>query len=276
MNSPNWTTTITESVARVASTLYNYVPTILGSLALLVIGWIVAALLRSLTFHISSRAFERLARTRVVQARLQQSRTYRAMPTAISRIVFWGVLLFFFAAAVEVLRLQAVSNVLNVVTAYLPRALLGIVIVFSGLWAGEYVRAALTRTAANVGIAQADAIARVAQALIVFIAIIIAVGQIGIDSTVLVTTLVTVFAATLGAAALAFGLGARGTVSNIIAAHYVRKVYRVGDSVRIGDQQGRIAEITETAVLLETDEGRVMVPTQQFGEQISVLLRTER
>jgi hypothetical protein len=262
-------------VARVASTLYNYVPTILGSLALLIIGWIVAALLRSLTFHITSRALERLARTRVVQARLQQSRTYRAMPTAISRIVFWGVLLFFFAAAVEVLRLQAVSNVLNVVTAYLPRALLGIVIVFSGLWAGEYVRAALTRTAANVGIAQADAIARVAQALIVFIAIIIAVDQIGIDSTVLVTTLVTVFAATLGAAALAFGLGARGTVSNIIAAHYVRKVYRIGDPVRIGDQQGRIAEITQTAVLLETDQGRVMVPTQQFGEQISILLRTE-
>ncbi len=275
MNSPNWTTTITESVARVASTLYNYVPTILGSLALLVIGWIVAVVLRSLTFHIASRAFERLARTRVIQARLQQSRTYRAMPTAISRIVFWAVLLFFLAAAVEVLRLQAVSNVLNVVTAYLPRALLGVVIVFVGLWAGEYVRAALTRAAGTLGVVQADAIARVAQTLIVFVAIIIAVDQIGIDSTVLVTSLVTVFAATLGAAALAFGLGARGTVSNIIAAHYVRKVYRVGDSVRIGDQQGRVAEITQTAVLLETDQGRVMVPTQQFGEQISILLRTE-
>jgi small-conductance mechanosensitive channel len=272
VNSPNWTTTITESVTRVAATLYNYVPTILGSLALLVVGWIVATLLRSLTFQIATRAFERLARTRVVQARLQQSRTYRATPTAISRIVFWGVLLFFFAAAVEVLRLQAVSNVVNVVVAYLPRAFLGIVIVFTGLWVGEYVRAALARTAANVGIAQADAIARIAQALVVFIAIIIAVGQIGIDSTVLVTTLVTVFAATLGAAALAFGLGAHNTVSNIIAAHYVRKAYRVGDSVRIGKQQGRIIEITQIAVLLDTDEGRVMVPTRQFNEEVSVLL----
>ncbi len=62
-------------------------------------------------------------------------------------------------------------------------------------------------------------------------------------------------------------------MSNIIAAHYVRKAYRVGDSVRIGDQQGRIAEITNTAVVLETEEGRVMVPTRQFNEQVSVLLR---
>ena len=78
--------------------------------------------------------------------------------------------------------------------------------------------------------------------------------------------------AKLGAAALAFGLGAHNTVSNIIAAHYVRKAYRVGDSVRIGKQQGRIIEITQIAVLLDTDEGRVMVPTRQFNEEVSVLL----
>ncbi len=273
MNTPHWTTTITDSVTRVAAALYDYLPTIFGSLALLVIGWIVAAVLRWLTLHISSNALERLGRTRAIQARLQQSRIYRSIPTVASRIVFWATLLFFIAAAIEALRLQAVSSVVSVFSAYLPRALLGVVIVFAGLWAGEVVRATLARATAQMGIAQADMIGRVAQALVAFVAIIIAVDQVGIDSTVLVTSLVTVFAATLGAAALAFGLGARGAVSNIIAAHYVRRAYRVGDSVRIGDQQGRISEITHTAVLLDTEEGRVMVPTRQFSEQVSILLR---
>lgn len=273
MNTPHWTTTIMDSVTRVAAALYDYLPTIFGSLALLVIGWIVAAVLRWLTFHISSRALERLGRTRAIQIRLQQSRIYRSIPTVTSRIVFWATLLFFIAAAIEALRLQAVSSVVSVFSAYLPRVVLGVVIVFAGLWMGEFARTSLARAAAHVGIAQGDAIGRVAQVLVTFVAVIIAVEQVGIDSTVLVTSLVTLFAATLGAAALAFGLGARGTVSNIIAAHYVRKVYRVGDSVRIGDQQGRIAEITHTAVLLETEEGRVMVPTRQFSEQVSILLR---
>jgi small-conductance mechanosensitive channel len=273
VNTPHWTTTIMDSVTRVAAALYDYLPTIFGSLALLVIGWIVATVLRWLTFHISSRALERLGRTRTIQIRLQQSRIYRSIPTVTSRIVFWATLLFFIAAAIEALRLQAVSSVVSVFSAYLPRVLLGVVIVFAGLWMGEFARTSLARTAAHVGIAQGDAIGRVAQALVAFVAVIIAVEQVGIDSTVLVTSLVTLFAATLGAAALAFGLGARGTVSNIIAAHYVRKVYRVGDSVRISDQQGRITEITHTAVLLETEEGRVMVPTRQFSEHVSILLR---
>ena len=275
MNTPQWTTTIMDSVMRVAAALYDYLPTIFGSLALLVIGWIVAAVLRWLTLHISSRALERLGRTRPVQIRLQQSRIYRSIPTVASRIVFWATLLFFIAAAIEALRLQAVSSVVSVFSAYLPRVLLGVVIVFAGLWLGEFARTSLTRAAAHVGIAQSDAIGRVAQALVAFVAVIVAVDQIGIDSAVLVTSLVTLFAATLGAAALAFGLGARGAVSNIIAAHYVRKAYRVGDSVRIGEQQGRIAEFTHTAVLLETEEGRVMVPTRQFSEQVSILLRAQ-
>ncbi len=195
------------------------------------------------------------------------------MPVVVGRVVFWTVLLFFFAAAIEALGLPAVSNVLNVVTAYLPRILLGVLIVFAGLWAGEFVRAFLAQAAAKTGVTQGDLLGRVGQILVVFVAIIIAIDQIGIDSTVLVTMLITVFAVTFGATALAFGLGARVTVANIIAAHYVQKAYRAGDSVKIGDVEGRITEITHTAVLLETPQGRVMVPTRRFSEDVSILLR---
>lgn len=109
--------------------------------------------------------------------------------------------------------------------------------------------------------------------LVLMIAVIIAVEQVGIDSTVLVITLATVFAATFGAAALAFGLGARAAVSNIIAVHYLQKAYQAGDHVRIGGQEGQIIEITNTAVLLDGEEGRTLVPAHQFSEEVSLLVR---
>jgi small-conductance mechanosensitive channel len=79
-------------------------------------------------------------------------------------------------------------------------------------------------------------------------------------------------ASALGAASLAFGLGARTAVGNVIAVHYLRKSYRVGDAVRIGSIEGEIAAITRTAVLLETPDGQVEVPASKFSEEISVLL----
>ena len=101
------------------------------------------------------------------------------------------------------------------------------------------------------------------------------VDQLGVESRFLTLTITVVIAALIGGAALAFGLGSRTTVSNIIAAHYLRQVYRVGQTVKIRDLYGRIAEITPTAVLLDGPEGRVLVPAKDFSEVASVLMTKE-
>ncbi|MDH3671360.1 MAG: mechanosensitive ion channel [Gammaproteobacteria bacterium] len=272
MDVQQWTLTLTEAIVRVTQRISDYLPHLFGFLALLIVGWIIAVVLRMVTYHIAARAFDRLGRSKSVQPRVAHSHTYRSAPRVISRVVFWTVLLFFLAAAIEALGLPAVSNVLGIVTAYLPRILLGVLIIFAGLWVGEFVRASLARVAATAGITRGDIVARAAQSLVVFVAAIIAAEQIGIDSTALITILVTGFAVTFGAAALAFGLGAKSTVSNIVAGHYVQKAYRPGDSIRIGNYEGRIVEITHTAVLLDAPEGQLMVPTARFSNEVSILL----
>lgn len=273
MDERTWTESLAEPLARVGQRVLEYLPSVLGCLLLLAIGWVIAWLLRALTRHLAERAMQRLARTRPLRSTAETSRTYRAMPGVLGGVVFWIVMLFFAAAAVEALGLPAVSNVLGTVTVYLPRILLGLIIVGLGLWAGDVARAALARAAARSGFAHSDTLARAAQLVVVFLAILIAVDQVGVDSAVLITTLATAFAAALGAAALAFGLGARTTVGNIIAARYVQRAYRVGDSVRIGALEGSISEITDVAVMLHTPDGRVMVPAQRFAEEASVLVR---
>jgi hypothetical protein len=46
--------------------------------------------------------------------------------------------------------------------------------------------------------------------------------------------------------------------------------------VRIGSIEGRILEIGETSVVIETSDGRVHVPARLFSEQISTLLTDGR
>lgn len=277
MKVEDWSSALAASVTRVANVIFEYLPSVIGSVALLAIGWLVARLLRSASRHVAERALERLsrerlARTKAIGAKTQQSRAYQSVPAVISGIVYWTVLLFFLAAAIEALGLPAVSNVLGLVTAYLPKVLAGVLIVFVGLWAGEFLRALLSRAAARAEFAYAELLGRMAQVLVVLVFLIIAIDQLGIDSTVLIVTMSTGFAATFGAAALAFGLGARDTVGNIIAARYVRRNYHAGDLVRIGDLEGRIIEVADTAVMLESNDGRVMVPAAKFNQEVSVLL----
>ena len=67
-------------------------------------------------------------------------------------------------------------------------------------------------------------------------------------------------------------LGARTVVGNILASHYLHQAYRVGHRIRVGEIRGRIEEIHPTHVILEADEGRILVPAKEFAETISVLL----
>jgi len=46
----------------------------------------------------------------------------------------------------------------------------------------------------------------------------------------------------------------------------------VGQRIRVGEVQGRIAQIKTTGVVIDTPDGRVFVPAKEFSETISVLL----
>jgi small-conductance mechanosensitive channel len=267
-----WTATLAESISRVAIQLLEFLPSILGAVVLLLVGWGVARLLRYATEKIAGKTLLRLARTRPMDTRIQQPHAYSAAPTIASRIVFWVVLLFFILAAAEVLELEVISELLTGVTTYLPRLLAGLLIVFLGLWFGEVTRAVVTRTSLRAGVEQGEVLGRLGQALVLLVVFSIAAGQIGIDNTVLVALVATLFGVLLGALALAFAIGARTMIANLLAAQTIAQTYHIGDTVRIGDIEGRILRITRTSLILETPEGQTLVPAKQFSERESVNL----
>lgn len=267
-----WTTSLTDSMTRVAARILDDLPTLLGALVLLLLGWAVAWLLRTLTFKLMQQAVSHLARSRPMDTRVQQPRAYGSAPKFAARLVFWLTLLFFVLAAAEVLQLAVISGVLAGMTAYVPRLVAGLLILFLGLWFAEVVRELLTRSAARMGIEHTSALGRLGQVLVLLIVFSVAAGQIGIDNSLLVALVTVLFAVGAGAVAIAFALGARSTVANLLAAQSIAQLYQPGDHLRIGDTQGKVIRITATGVILETRDGRTLVPARLFDEQTSTRL----
>jgi hypothetical protein len=78
-----------------------------------------------------------------------------------------------------------------------------------------------------------------------------------------------VMSATVGGLALGFGLGARATVGNPMAMHYVLQNYRVGQRGPAG-RPARSAQ--RYGGVLDTQSGHANVPAGPFSEVTSVLL----
>lgn len=267
-----WTADLTESVTRVAHQILEYLPLVLGAVVLLLVGFGVARLLRYATHKIAERTVARLARTRPMDTRVQQPRSYSAAPAIAGRIVYWVVLLFFVLAATELLDLELLSSVLGGVTAYIPRALAGLLILFIGLWLAELTRAVLRRSGTRMGIEHSEILGRLGQMLVLLIVFSIAAGQIGIDNTLLIALVAILFAVMFGAIALAFSLGARTLVANLLAAQSIARTYSTGDVIRIDAIEGRILRITPTSLILETPDGQTLIPAKRFSEVESVQL----
>jgi len=126
------------------------------------------------------------------------------------------------------------------------------------------------------GLGRAEVVGRLSQIATITVGLILAVDQLGVNSTVLVIMLVAIFACTFGAGAMAFGLGARDAVGNIIGMHYFSSAYKTDDRIRIGEVEGRVVAKSSVSVTLETEEGLVTVPGNMFSTRTTILLSSSR
>lgn len=258
--------------------LEAFVPDLLGAAALLLIGVVVAWVVSWISVRVLRIWSERLAGGvgsligGRIEAQLPRARLDPSSLRLVGRAVFFLVLLVFLAAATETLELPVVSTWVLGLAQYLPQVLAAVIVVVLGVLAGGLARIVVAEAASSARVEYAGALGRVAQVGIIAVSAVVAVDQLGFEVTFLVIAVSIALAASLGGAALAFGLGAQTAVSNIVATHYLAQSYQVGQRVRVGEHEGRIVEIAPTAVVLETVDGRVHIPAKAFSEQTTTLI----
>ena len=267
-----WSTALNNTFAQLMERLAQYLPNIIGAVLLVVAGWLMAFLIRIIFLRLM-RGLERLLQ-RFSKPEKAARRQIANTTELLAKFVFWIVILFFVTAALNLLQLKIISDWLNKIISYLPTLLAGGIIVFIGYLLSSLLKEAILRS--NVASAdQRQFLAKTVHTLLVITVVLIGLDQIGIEVTILVILFTIIFGSTIGSIALAVSLGARFTVSNLIGIHYIRQHYQPGQTVRIGEQQGKIIEFTSTSVLLETAEGTVVLPANMVNEFAVVLIEEQ-
>jgi small-conductance mechanosensitive channel len=266
-----WSDALAGVLNQTIDRLAQYVPNVLGAFLLLLIGWLAAHLLRMIATRIAQlgeRALGRISAGRGTLATHLPGTSAKIFGS----VVFWVVVLFFITAATQVLGLETFTNWLYRVVDYLPTVFVGALIIIAGFLVSKLAREVAEAAAAGAGERPRALIGRVVQAGILTTAILVGAEQIGIKVTFLVILAAVAGISLVGAVALALSIGARDYVANLIGAHYLRQRYSVGQLVRVAGLEGRILELTETALVIETADGRASIPAKVFNEQTVMLI----
>ncbi len=252
--------------------LITYLPVLLTAAAVLLIGWLLAHLFRTLVRRALESMDWLVARLMPRSAARSETLT-RVTSRAISTVVFWIVLLIFAASALRILGGSVFERWTENLLAYLPSVIGGVIIIVVGFTGGTLARHILEQASVGFGVGQSSLLGRLAQAVIVISCVVIGIDQLGVNVNFLIQLTTVTAAAVFGGIALVFALGTRAHLANLIGAHYARKHYAPGDSVKIGAYQGRILEIADGCVFIETDVGDVSVPGQHFSAEPFVKIR---
>ena len=266
-----WLAALDNTYRELVEAVASFVPGLIGAALLILVGWLSAIAVRAAIVRFGT-GLDRLfyaARDRIGQSQIE-------LRWPISRVLahtaYWLVIAFFLAAVSRLLALPGLVDIFGQVLHYLPLLLVWALAVFAVYVASGLVSSGTASAARSAGLSNADLLGRMARIVVLVFAGIIAASQIGIDVALLVNVVTITTAVLLGGAAIAFGIGAGGVAGNLIAAQQLRRNYRVGQRVAVDRFEGEILEITGSAVVLDTEQGRTMVPARLFNEQASILL----
>lgn len=263
-----------QAIAELSVALKTLLPNLLGAVALLLLGWLVAFVIRFLILRFGKGLDAVLA---VVHRWLGQQITQPrwSVTTLVGNVAFWLILAYALSAAAEQIGLDTFASWVLGLLGYLPGLLISLFILFIGYLVSGGVRNIIMAVAEANGFAHGASLSQLASGLILAFALLLGLAQLGLDVTLFADIILLAAAALFASAALAFGIGAADAVRNVMASHYARQAYRPGQHVRIGELQGEIVELTPVAVIIGTEQGEAWIPARHFLEQVAVILEEE-
>jgi hypothetical protein len=210
---------LAQSWRNFATAFVLFVPRFVAATIIFAGGFVVAHLARQLVRRmLVGLHFDRLA------ARTGASEMLRLadMPSAdvlIAKVIFWIVWMGFIVSAVDTLQFGPFQGLVQEFFSFVPRALLALLVLALGFLVGNFVWRATLLATVNAGLPGARLLSGTLRLLVVAIAIVMALEQLGLATTVVLTAFAITFGALMLGLAIAFGLGGRDAARNLLERH---------------------------------------------------------
>ena len=205
------------SLAGALNTFLSAIPRIIGFAVVLIVGWIISSLLaKGVRALLHAVRFNDLAQRSGFASFVQKSGVRTDASGVIADLVKWFVRLITLVVAFDTLGLPAVSGVLQQLLLWLPNLIVALVVLVIGGLAANALSQLVRGATAGAGFSNPDMLATVTKVAVWGFAIVVAVDQLGIATTLINTLLIGIVGALALASGLAFGLGGRDRAAQLI------------------------------------------------------------
>jgi small-conductance mechanosensitive channel len=239
-------------------------------LAVLAFGWFAG--------YVVGRVNKRLLTAANVPAAVEGTtfeRTVRSLGTStvslFARLSSWFIYGVAVVIALHVARLLPADVFIIRATTFIPDLFIAIVVLAVGFVVADKAELVVSEQLRGVKVPEIGVLPRLVKYSVVYVAALVALGQVGVDIGALLVML------GMYALALIFftGLALRDVLSASAAGVYLllNQPYSIGDTVEVGDRRGVVQEVDVFVTRLEDDDREYIVPNHLVLKEGAIRVR---
>lgn len=244
----------------------GFLPKIITAGVALLVGLIIGYILGKVTASLLKRmGIDKLGRSAGVNDMMSERGLKSTPSKLVGKVVFWLVAFTAVIPAAELLGIQELVELTQTFVLFLPKIIVAIIITVLGLVIANFLRKSIHTSKSRLGLTSTKTVGGMVYGLTAAVTVVVALGQLELDTRLLHTVLITVIASICAAIAMAVGLGNRELAHNLVAGFYARETFKPGSKITFGEFTGTLLEVRAQNTVLELDsKEQVSIPNSQL------------
>ena len=208
---------VTEPLKDFFQRLIEFMPNLLSSLIIFILGLVLGWILKNVILKISNLLqIDRLCSRIGITEALGKVGIEEKPSRLLSRIFYWLVVFIFIIIALYALKVPSIENLLEKFFLYLPNIFVAVLLIIIGYILGNFLGRATLIASVNAGIRFSRALSKSVKTIIFLFAFAMALEQLGIGRNTVVVAFTILFGGIVLALSLAFGLGGKDIAKEYI------------------------------------------------------------
>jgi len=213
--------TLMVVTSNVLATLIAFVPQFLGAIIVFLIGVLLSRWAKILIKNVLQAInLTAITKNTALQQFMDRAEIRVKIEELIGELVRWLIMYIFLIAAVNVLGLVTVSDFLTNILSYVPRVISASLIFALGVLAAGFTEGLVKSAVTSFDITTGRIAGKAASYTVVIFASLVAIGELGIAERFINTLFIGFVAMISIGMGLAFGLGAKDVVNDILREWY--------------------------------------------------------
>ena len=214
----SWQVVLLEPARTVLAQISQFMVNALLVIIILLIGWLVSKLIRSVVSKtLKAAKINELSSRIELDKLLSKGGITYPLSELVGIICYWLGLLLTFMVAVNSVGLTIAADLLNKVVLYIPNVVAALFILILGMFVSTLLKNIVQTAASNAGLSQGKLLAQIVESIVIAFAVFVGIEQLQIGIQITQMTISIVLGSLGLGLALAFGLGCKDLAGKFVA-----------------------------------------------------------